>query len=41
VEDGATFMGFFMKLHMKKMHGSFVMKYKRMAKEFFKEEDKE
>jgi hypothetical protein len=40
VEDGATFMGFLMKLHMKKMHGSYVMKDKRMAKEFFKAEDR-
>jgi hypothetical protein len=33
--------GFLMKLHMKKMHGSFVMENKRMAKELFKAEDKE
>jgi hypothetical protein len=29
--------GFLMKLHMKKMHGNFVMEDKRMAKELFKE----
>jgi hypothetical protein len=40
VEDGATFMKK-MELHMKKMHGSFVMVNKRMAKELFKAEDGE
>ncbi len=34
-------MGFLMKLHMKKMHGSFVMEDKRMAKALFKAKDKE
>jgi hypothetical protein len=40
VEDGATFMKK-MELHMKKMHGSFVMADKRLAKELSKVEDKE
>jgi hypothetical protein len=40
VDDGATFMGFLMKLYMKKMHGGFLMEDERMAKELFKAEHK-
>jgi hypothetical protein len=33
-------MEFFMKFHMKKMHGGFVMANKMMAKELLKAKDK-